>query len=168
MSNWKWKYGIGVKVLNFTKMLYPVPITLIAYVCGTDRDACSSGQLHICPIVMPQLPDSKVYGANIGPIRGRQDPGGPYVGPMNLAIWEMLLQHFDAIHTHIHTHTNQRVTQGCLWHHTNITWIYRGELTPLGAVSIRKTVLPGMAIPMLKIRRPNGRLIFNMEITIRR
>ena len=38
----------------------------------------------------------------------------------------------------------------------------------LGAVSIRKTVLPGMAIPMLKIRRPNGRLIFNMEITIRR
>ena len=37
-----------------------------------------------------------------------------------------------------------------------------------GAVAIRKTVLPGMAIPMLKIRRPNGRLIFNMEITIRR
>ena len=37
----------------------------------------------------------------------------------------------------------------------------------LGAVSIRKTVLLGMAIPMLKIRRPNGRLIFNMEIAIR-
>ena len=37
-----------------------------------------------------------------------------------------------------------------------------------GAVSIRKTVLPGMAIPILKIRRPNGRLIFNMEIAIRR
>ena len=36
----------------------------------------------------------------------------------------------------------------------------------LGAVSIRKTVLPGMAIPMLKIRRPDGRLIFNMEIAI--
>ena len=28
------------------------------------------------------------------------------------------------------------------------------ELTHLGAISIRKTVLPGMAIPMLKIRRP--------------
>ena len=38
----------------------------------------------------------------------------------------------------------------------------------LGAVSIRKMVLPGMAIAMLKIRRPNGRLIFNMEIAIRR
>ena len=38
----------------------------------------------------------------------------------------------------------------------------------LGTVSIRKTVLPGMAIPMLKIRRPNDRLNFNMEIAIRR
>ena len=37
-----------------------------------------------------------------------------------------------------------------------------------GAVSIKKMVLPGMAIPMLKIRRPNGRLIFNMEIVIYR
>ena len=42
------------------------------------------------------------------------------------------------------------------------------KCTPQGAVSIRKMVLPGMAIPMLKIRRPNGRLIFNMEIAIRR
>ena len=38
----------------------------------------------------------------------------------------------------------------------------------LGAVSIRKTVLRGITIPMLKIRRPDGRLIFNMEIAIRR
>ena len=46
---------------------------------------------------------------------------------------------------------------------------WRGrEMGGQGAVSIRKTVLPGMAIPMLKIRRPNGRLIFNMEIDIRR
>ena len=48
---------------------------------------------------------------------------------------------------------------------------FTGVLTKVqiqGAVSIRKTVLPGMAIPMLKIRRPNGRLIFNMEIAIRR
>ena len=50
--------------------------------------------------------------------------------------------------------------------------IYQWPLTKneniQGAVSIRKMVLPGMAIPMLKIRRPNGRLIFNMEIAIRR
>ena len=50
-------------------------------------------------------------------------------------------------------------------------WKCWAEITSVyhqGAVSIRKTVLPGMAIPMLKIRRPNGRLIFNMEIAIRR
>ena len=60
-------------------------------------------------------------------------------------------------------------------HHTSPLWTSYGAsfLSFLGAnyqgaVSIRKTVLPGMAIPMLKIRRPNGRLIFNMEIAIRR
>ena len=34
-------------------------------------------------------PGSKIYGAKIGPIWGRQDPGGPHVGPMNFAIWEL-------------------------------------------------------------------------------
>ena len=33
------------------------------------------------------VPDSKVRGANMGPIWGRQDPGGPHVGPMNFAFW---------------------------------------------------------------------------------
>ena len=33
------------------------------------------------------FPDNKVHGANMGPIWGRQDPGGPHVGPMNFAIW---------------------------------------------------------------------------------
>ena len=33
-------------------------------------------------------PDSKVHATNMGPIWGRQDPGGPHVGPMNLAIRE--------------------------------------------------------------------------------
>ena len=62
----------------------------------------------------------------------------------------------------------------CLWHWYYYVLIYRSGdrestcVSGQGAVSIRKTVLPGMAIPMLKIRRPNGRLIFNMEIAIRR
>ena len=34
------------------------------------------------------IPDSKVDGANMGPIWGRQDPGGPHVGPINLVIWD--------------------------------------------------------------------------------
>ena len=32
-------------------------------------------------------PDSKIHEANMGPIWGRQDPGGPLAGPMNFAIW---------------------------------------------------------------------------------
>ena len=32
-------------------------------------------------------PDNKVYGANMKPTWGRQDPGRPHVGPMKLAIW---------------------------------------------------------------------------------
>ena len=32
-------------------------------------------------------PDSKVHGATMGPNWDRQDPGGPHVGPMNLANW---------------------------------------------------------------------------------
>ena len=39
------------------------------------------------PMKTTITPDSKVHGANMGPIWGRQDPFGPYVGPMNFAIW---------------------------------------------------------------------------------
>ena len=35
-------------------------------------------------------PDSKVHGAIMGPIWGRQDPGRPHVGPMKFAIWEVI------------------------------------------------------------------------------
>ena len=41
-----------------------------------------------------EFPDSKVHGANMGPIWGRQGPGGPHVGPMNLAIWVCLMGGF--------------------------------------------------------------------------
>ena len=33
--------------------------------------------------------DSRIHGANMGPIWGLQGPGGPHVGPMNLAIWAL-------------------------------------------------------------------------------
>ena len=35
---------------------------------------------------MANFSDCKIHGANMGPICGRQDPGGTHVGPMNLAI----------------------------------------------------------------------------------
>ena len=37
------------------------------------------------------IADSKIHGANMGPIWGRQDPGGPHLGPMNLGIWDVVL-----------------------------------------------------------------------------
>ena len=38
-------------------------------------------------------PDNKIHGANMGSSLGRQDPGGPHVGPipMDLAIWLALV-----------------------------------------------------------------------------
>ena len=44
-------------------------------------------------------PDNKVHGANMGPIWGREDPGGPHVGPMNLVIrvLQCLLNHKSAL-----------------------------------------------------------------------
>ena len=35
------------------------------------------------------IPHSKVHEANMGPIWGRQGPGGPHVGPMNFAFWDV-------------------------------------------------------------------------------
>ena len=53
---------------------------------GGDEDRAP---LQISPNIYA---DSKVYGANMGPTWGRQDPGGSHVGPMNLAIWVVLSQ----------------------------------------------------------------------------
>ena len=38
------------------------------------------------------FPHSKVHGAYMGPNWGRQDPDGPHVGPMILAIWIVMMQ----------------------------------------------------------------------------
>ena len=43
-------------------------------------------------------PDSKVHAANMVPTWGRQDPGGPHVGPINFAIWVVFLNN-PAIHS---------------------------------------------------------------------
>ena len=40
--------------------------------------------------VSAAIPDSKAHGTNMGPIWGRQGPGGPHVGPMNIAIWDFI------------------------------------------------------------------------------
>ena len=49
--------------------------------------------LRVCVAINsspPSAPDSKVHGADMGPTWLRQDPGGPHVDPMNLAIWGII------------------------------------------------------------------------------
>ena len=51
---------------------------------------------NICAIwswwVIRHSPDTQAHGTNIGPIWGRQDPGGPHVVPMDFAIWVSMQQ----------------------------------------------------------------------------
>ena len=46
------------------------------------------------------IPDSKVHSAKMGPNWVRQDPGGPHVGPMSLAIWGVTDQDWNNITRH--------------------------------------------------------------------
>ena len=48
-------------------------------------------------------PDIKVHGANMEPIWGRQDPGGPHVGLMNFAIWAYIFGTMCDRHCHVNS-----------------------------------------------------------------
>ena len=52
------------------------------------------------------IPDSKVHGANMEPIWGRQAQGGPRVGLMNFAICDVL----QIIHVHVFPRPNNKPT----------------------------------------------------------
>ena len=59
--------------------------------------------------------DSKLHGANKGPIWGRQDPGGPNVGPMNFVIWGRIgIQTYD-ISNQVPCYAFNRAQQ-YIWH----------------------------------------------------
>ena len=64
---------------------------------GTGQDSWENGWIQSsrgtpCDHILQEkvTPDSKVHVANMGPIWGPQDPGGPHVGPMNFAIWDIM------------------------------------------------------------------------------
>ena len=76
-------------------------------------------------------PDSKVHGATMGPIWGRQDPGGPHGGPMNFAIWVVSL-HFGSS------------PKEFSWH---FIFAYAKKLTWLcGTVCVRKLICPARQV----------------------
>ena len=66
------------------------------YICGWQSEATleqdsASVIIHFRLTEGGMIPDSKMHRANLGPILGRQDPGGPYIGPMKFAIWDHLI-----------------------------------------------------------------------------
>ena len=83
------------------------------------------------------VPDSKVHGANMGPIWGRQDPGARHVGPMNLAIWGWI--HLYAYYFGmIHQHWSYRCLNGKRWYiqHSCVgnTMMYREDSNMIGVI----------------------------------
>ena len=91
------KYNVQIWAVNWFQnvvhfILYAAEY---AYVTNVFHDICQQFQLCIVGVWLPvapfsNIPNSKVHGANMGPIWGRQDPGGPHVCPMNFAIWDGL------------------------------------------------------------------------------
>ena len=68
--------------LSYTNPL----ICRVAHIAGQSYD-CLHASEAVLMNMGKEYPDSKAHGANMGPIWGRQDPGGTHVGPMNFAIW---------------------------------------------------------------------------------
>ena len=59
--------------------------TMLNYIHpNTPTEQCAHHSLARDAVIFTE---NKVYGANVGPIWGRHDPGGPPFGPMNIAIW---------------------------------------------------------------------------------
>ena len=91
--------------IEYKHFLKPTAIKVKAWASNYNPDK----RTHV--ILIHPFPDCKVHGSNMGPIWGRQDPGGPHVGPMNFAIWvnlklTMLLkrsQKYSIISTGLHT-----------------------------------------------------------------
>ena len=64
------------------------------------------------------IPDSKIHGANVGLIWGRQDPGGPHVGHSNLAIWDEMF--ICSNNHHLYQHDGFRYPE-----YSDVTWVSR-------------------------------------------
>ena len=71
---------------------FPIPQAWELYVVEHLLLACKFA-IRLPPYGKQNNPDIMVHGTSMGPIWGRQNPGGPHVGPINFAI----LEHSDHI-----------------------------------------------------------------------
>ena len=81
--------------------------------------------------IQENYPDSKVHGANMGPLWGWQDPGGPLVGPMNLAI---RVGQYHSCWYFVSLHSNKTNTMKHIHSLLHMTYLYVNSLR-LGALS---------------------------------
>ena len=89
----------------------------------TNKQIYQHNVLHniLCLITVSVLnelthPDSKDHGANKGSIWGRQGPGGPHVGPMNLAILDTTCNH---------SASYRSIGSSIAWHVIHQMWEHR-------------------------------------------
>ena len=107
--------------------------------------------LHILILVF-HTPDSKIHEAHMGSTWGRQDPGGPHVGPMNLAIRDDRLNGYRlttvemfcsascclmaSVHSvamwSVHQNSTGFLHAKCDWHHYVMTWQRLPRYWPFG------------------------------------
>ena len=72
------------------KFTIPMKFNLI-FIDIVIKTGADSPHVYMKPEPELSFPESKVHEANMGTIWGRQNPSGPHVGPMNIAIWVFCL-----------------------------------------------------------------------------
>ena len=65
-------------------------------------------------------PDSKVHDAIMGSIWGREEPSGPHVGPMNFAIWGIIMDESRKLVSNILYVRKNVMNAKCMQHHGNM------------------------------------------------
>ena len=90
IRSWRFKYNLTFVTCMYRYVILPTLIRLndVTYCASSHsrlRFHAQTTQHKMCA-----LRDSTVHGANMGPIWGRQDPGGPHVGPMDFVFWACL------------------------------------------------------------------------------
>ena len=76
---------------SFDDTDYKMSAFLFSLIVSRELSTTIIAAMHSIMLANDRIPDSRVHGANMGPIWGRKGPGGPHVGPMNIALCDISL-----------------------------------------------------------------------------
>ena len=85
----KYRFGLRVKKMAATRDSWYCSDSANHRVQYGNRKEAMKEYIEKTPYAI-HIPDSKILGAHMEPTWCRQDPGGPHVGPMKIAIWDNL------------------------------------------------------------------------------